>query len=96
MRQSIEEKFLSIKSDKIPISHAQLTLEKRAESGGIGVFLSGESGGVLPKGGRGETQEPEEVEMDMISSLLSGLLSLVERLVLALVEGLEPLVESWA
>ena len=72
------------------------TLEKRAESGGMGVFLRGESGGVHPKGGRGETQEPEEVEMDMISNLLSGLLSLVERLVLALVEGLEPLVESWA
>merc|ERR1719370_1053454 len=71
-------------------------LEKRAESGGMGVFLSGESGGVQPKGGRGETQESEEVEMDIISSLLSGLLSLVERLVLALVEGLEPLVESWA
>ena len=74
-------------------------MEKRAESGGMGVFLRGESGGVqLAKGGRGETQEPEEVEMDMISSLLSGLLSRVERLVLALVEGgLEPLVEpSWA
>ena len=68
------------------------TLEKRAESGGMGVFLSGESGGVW-KGGRGETQEPEDVEIDMISSLLSGLLSLVERLVLALVEGLDPLVE---
>ena len=38
-------------------------------------------------------QEPEDVEIDMISSLLSGLLSLVERLVLALVEGLDPLVE---
>ena len=68
------------------------TLEKRAESGGMGVFLSGESGGVW-KGGRGKTQEPEDVEIDMISSLLSGLLSLVERLVLALVEGLDPLVE---
>ena len=45
------------------------------------------------KGGRGETQEPEDVEIDMISNLLSGLLSLVERLVLALVEGLDPLVE---
>ena len=76
--------------------HNPPTLEKRAESGGMGVFLSGESGGVQPKGGRGETQEPEEEEMDIISSLLSGLLSLVERLVLALVEGLEPLVESWA
>ena len=94
---SMKHKIPSIWCHHICKLHiAQLTFEKRAESGGIGVFLRGESGGVQPKGGRGETQEPEEVEMDMISSLLSGLLSLVERLVLALVEGLEPLVESWA
>ena len=51
----------------------------------MGVFLTGESGGVQGKrGGRGETHDPEEVEMDMVSSRYSGLLSLVEMKVLEL------------
>merc|ERR1712117_444746 len=54
--------FFIRKVTSFPVrSNMAASLEKRAESGGMGVFLSGESGGVQPKGGRGETQEPEEV-----------------------------------
>ena len=73
-------------------------LVRRAESAGMGVFLSGESGGLQEWGGRGDTQEPEWVEMDMVSRRLSGLLSRVERLVLPRLpprpEGLHPRVDT--